>query len=167
MKSKITIIIIAATALIMLSVAWLARPGGQNKNGQLQEVSNGGTLAAQEDNFDFGSISMAAGPVSRSFKLKNTGPGPLTIEKIYTSCMCTTASLTIKDRTVGQYGMPGHSFIPKINQTIEPNEEATVEVVFDPAAHGPAGVGKIERGVIIENDAGQDLQLNISALVTP
>ena len=63
--------------------------------------------------------------------------------------------------------MPGHGAIPRINQTINPNEEAVVEVVFDPAAHGPAGVGRIGRTVVIENNSGAPVELSFIALVTP
>lgn len=58
-------------------------------------------------------------------------------------------------------------FFPSINQTINPGEEASVEVVFDPAAHGPAGVGQIQRTVTIENNTGKPLELGFSAVVTP
>lgn len=81
--------------------------------------------------------------------------------------MCTTAVLVIDDKRSGPYGMPGHGFIPKINETMNVGEEATVEVIFDPAAHGPAGVGRIERKITIENNAGQSLELEFTALVTP
>ena len=63
--------------------------------------------------------------------------------------------------------MGGHGFIPSINETINPGEEASVEVVFDPKAHGPAGVGKIQRVVTIDNNAGSPMELSFSALVTP
>lgn len=81
--------------------------------------------------------------------------------------MCTTATLMMGGKQFGPYGMPGHGFIPKINETMDAGEEATVEVVFDPAAHGPAGVGRIERGITIENNAGRPLELGFTALVTP
>ena len=42
-----------------------------------------------------------------------------------------------------------------------------VEVVFDPTAHGPAGVGKIERVVTLENNSSSDLNIMFSAFVTP
>ena len=63
--------------------------------------------------------------------------------------------------------MPGHAAVPIINVPMEPNEEVIVEVVFDPAAHGPAGVGRIQREVILENNAGQPVKLQFSALVKP
>ena len=81
--------------------------------------------------------------------------------------MCTTATLMIGGGKFGPYGMPGHGFIPKINGIIGPNEEATVEAVFDPSAHGPAGVGRVQRTVTIENSAGQPVELLLAAMVTP
>jgi len=110
---------------------------------------------------------MATGKVNHAFKIRNAGIEPVVIGKMYTSCMCTTASLTIDGKQFGPYGMPGHGFVPKIGQTINPNEEATVEVVFDPAAHGPAGVGRIQRAITIEHNAGQPVELLFDAIVTP
>jgi len=152
--------------LILGGLVWFARPGLQNN--QQPSPRNDSVLNVEEGGaYDFGSISMASGNVSHKFKIKNTGSDAVVINKAYTSCMCTTATLTLKDKQFGPYGMPGHGTIPKINQTIAPNEEATVEIVFDPAAHGPAGVGRIQRVVTIENDAGQPLELSFTAVVTP
>ncbi|MBI2317113.1 MAG: hypothetical protein HYU75_08940 [Betaproteobacteria bacterium] len=63
--------------------------------------------------------------------------------------------------------MPGHGYIPALNEPLAPNEDAMIEIVFDPAAHGPAGVGPIERVVTIENNAAPPLELALSAVVTP
>lgn len=67
----------------------------------------------------------------------------------------------------GPFGMPGHGAIPTINEALEPGTEATIEVVFDPAAHGPAGVGKVNRVVTVETASGEALQLSFQATVTP
>lgn len=161
-------IIIGIIALLLLGgVVWIARPNSQSTAATLS-TSNNGTLTVEEaNNYNFGTISMAAGKVTHSFKIKNTGNETVTINKMYTSCMCTTALLRKGDKQFGPYGMPGHGAIPKIGQAINPNEEATVEVIFDPAAHGPAGVGRIQRTVTIENNAGQPLELGFTVLVTP
>ena len=138
-----TIIGIIVTILVLGGLVFIARPDAPSAP-PVQANSNG-TLAVEEtSNYDFGAISMAAGKVKRAFKIKNTSNEAVVINKIYTSCMCTTATLINKGKQFGPYGMPGHAAIPKINQTVNPNEETTVEVVFDPAAHGPAGVGKIK-----------------------
>jgi hypothetical protein len=64
--------------------------------------------------------------------------------------------------------MPGHGgFAPDINEIVPPQENRGVDVVFDPAAHGPAGVGRIERAVFIEDENSGMKTLTIKALVTP
>lgn len=126
-----------------------------------------GALTIDESSYDFGSISMADGKVQHEFKIKNNSSKPITINKIYTSCMCTTATLEIKGKKFGPYGMPGHGFIPSLNKSVESGEEVVVKAVFDPTAHGPAGIGRIERVVTIETNNGQPLEPTFSATVTP
>lgn len=161
-----TIIAVVIGILILGGIIWIARPKGQSNN--VISVSSNGSLTVEEaNNYDFGSISMAAGKVKHQFKIKNASSEAVTIGKMYTSCMCTTASLLIRGKKFGPVGMPGHGIIPSLRQTINPNEEAIVEVVFDPAAHGPAGVGRIQRTVTLENNSGKLVELQITAIVTP
>lgn len=168
MKNNLkTIISVTIGVLILGGIIWFSRP-----TAPVSQTANLGSkiskvLAAAESAYDFGEISMAAGTVSHRFEIKNLSGETMKIEKIYTSCMCTTAQLTITNKSFGPYGMPGHGSIPRINETLSPNEKMSVEVMFDPAAHGPAGVGRIERAIYIENSAGQPLELTISATVTP
>ncbi|MBI2453942.1 DUF1573 domain-containing protein [Candidatus Peregrinibacteria bacterium] len=125
-------------------------------------------VTAAETSFDFGKISMAKGKVNHEFSIKNSSPNPVTIQKLYSSCMCTTASLLRNGKTTGPFGMPGHGGpIPTINEVLQPGEEASILAVFDPAAHGPAGVGPISRSVFAENNASGTLKLDFQALVTP
>lgn len=162
-KTSIGIIFVV---LVFGSLIWIAQPNRQSKS--IVSASSNESLAVEEaNNYDFGSISMAAGTVKHQFKIKNTSAEAVTIRKIYTSCMCTTAELLIGGKQFGPYGMPGHESIPKINQTLNSNEEAIVEVIFDPAAHGPAGVGKIERTITIEDTDGISVELLFTAIVTP
>jgi len=159
-----TVIILAFVGLII----WFGKPIPPNgQNGNLSSAVSEGTLVASEPSFDFGTISMATGKVKREIKVKNTGTEAVTVIKMYTSCMCTEASFLQNGKKMGPFGMPGHGFVPKINSAINPNEEIIVEVVFDPTAHGPAGVGKIERVVTLENNSSSDLNIMFSAFVTP
>lgn len=148
---------------------WLGRSNVNNlgRNSSDLNASFGSYLVGDENYYDFGTISMAAGKVAHSFRIKNSGAEPLIIEKMYTSCMCTTASLIKGGKRFGPYGMPGHGFISPINASFVPQEEATVEVVFDPAAHGPAGIGPVERMVYLEGKEGNLATLIIKAEVTP
>lgn len=153
---------------LVLGLIWLFQIISKNQETESPGVaSSNGLLSAEERAFDFGSVSMAAGKVSHTFKIKNTGSEPLTITKIYTSCMCTEATFVKGDVRKGPFGMPGHRFIPKINEILNPGEEAEVLVAFDPAAHGPAGLGKTERIVTLENNGQNKLELSIRANVAP
>lgn len=159
-----TVVLVGVLALF----AWAGMPGSQkNESAKIAQGLEAVSLSADETAYDFGTISMAAGKVSHKFGIRNLSVLPVNIEKMYTSCMCTIASLITDGESFGPYGMPGHGFIPKINKTLNPGAEAAVEVIFDPAAHGPSGVGKIERVVIIENNGGQPLEIGLTAVVTP
>jgi hypothetical protein len=125
------------------------------------------SLEATERHFDFGSISMAAGKVSHRFWFRNEGAQAVMLERIHTSCMCTTATLVKGMRIVGTYGMAGHGPLPAVNQTLAPGEAAYIDAVFDPAAHGPAGLGRTERVILIERAGGAPLRLAFSADVRP
>lgn len=54
------------------------------------------------------------------------------------------------------------------NLTVKPGETVTVKAIFDPAAHGPSGVGPVERQIMISTNAdpGQ-ITLQFKAVVTP
>ena len=81
--------------------------------------------------------------------------------------MCTTAFLLKDGEEIGPFGMAGHSGVRgNANLTVNPGEEAVVRVVFDPAAHGPAGVGPIERQVMLEV-GDKPLFLSFKAVVKP
>lgn len=160
--------------IIITTVSILAIIGGavwigvsQPKEQPKEARAVSGVLVSQEPVFDFGTVSMAKGNVAHRYTIKNASDKNLEIKNISTSCMCTTATLIKGERKIGPFGMPGHGFSPKIRESLAPGEEAAIEAVFDPAAHGPAGVGKIERGIRIEGSNGETLDLQFSALVTP
>lgn len=122
-------------------------------------------LTAEERFYDFGSISMAKGIVSKSFEVSNNTAKDIVVSSVSTSCMCTKANIIAANGTVkGPFGM-GSS--PKIDQVLKPGEKIQIEAVFNPAAHGPAGVGPIDRFVYVSDDAGGTMQFEIKALVKP
>lgn len=124
-------------------------------------------LSAAETMYDFGDVSMAKGKVTRNFKVANNSGQPVNIGRVYTSCMCTEAKLMMGGESFGPYGMPGHGMTSSINKTMVPGSEADVEAIFDPAAHGPAGIGPVERAIYIETKNGAPLELKFRANVTP
>ncbi|MEK7590147.1 MAG: DUF1573 domain-containing protein [Patescibacteria group bacterium] len=140
-----------------------------SNSAELTTNGSAGFLAAIESNFDFGTISMRNGKVSYKFEIKNDGTEPLTINKIYTSCMCTTVTMTDSTgKNYGIFGMPGHGgAASRTNVKLDAGKSLMAEAVFDPAAHGPSGVGLAQRTVYFETDSikSPTLELNFTATV--
>lgn len=169
MKTKNIVIFTAIIPLAFVGIIFLSKGdnGGRDLNPPTQSAS---ILSAFEKNFDFGTIAMKNGDVSKTFELKNEGPEPVVISKVYTSCMCTTAKITdAKGKKYGVFGMPGHGGgTSKANIEVGAGETIQVEAIFDPAAHGPSGVGFANRAVFLETNSNQTpkIELNFTAMVT-
>jgi len=171
MKPKTIIVIL----VIFLAVAGLFMWGYAEKGGtsaSLQGVAGSNAskslLVAPETFYDFGTISMKNGDVEREFKVTNPTDKDITVRTVLTSCMCTTAFVVNPDGSVkGPFRMPGMGYVPPANETIKSGESRIIRVVYDPNAHGPAGVGLIDRLVTLTDSSGGRLQLEIKATVTP
>jgi hypothetical protein len=88
------------------------------------------SIAVNEDFVNVGSV----GPteiVERRFVIANTGEGPLTISRAYTTCGCTTAEIS--------------------STTIPAGQVAEVDLIFDAGFHDTRGQ-VVRRGLIIENN---------------
>ncbi len=166
--SKNYFVTIGVIALFVVGLILLAAPKNSTTGEKALVVGSAGSvLSAAETFFDFGKISMADGNVTHAFKVKSSAAEPVKISKVYTSCMCTTATISSASGQKGPFGMPGHGFVPPANVTVGAGEEFEVAAIFNPNAHGPAGVGRNDRTVYVETDSGKVLQLNFTALVAP
>jgi len=158
--------IIISIALVVIA-GWGVTALLPEKNAAAQVTA---PLTAQESFYDFGTITMKDGLVDTEYTLTNEGDEPLTIGKVYTSCMCTTASITESNGTEkGKFGMPGHrGILTTANTTVAPGESVTVTAVFDPNAHGPAGTGLAQRSIFLETDSTKtpEVELRFKAMVT-
>ncbi|MBI2037130.1 MAG: DUF1573 domain-containing protein [Candidatus Liptonbacteria bacterium] len=175
----LTLLII--TAVVLGVGVWFARPNtAEPTTAALQSGSENSFLVAEEHAYDFGTIRMANGKVSREFRFTNAGTVPAALTQLFTSCMCTEATLVMIGREYGPFGMPGHGFGPRLDAVLEPGATAVVRVTFDPPgatavvrvtfdpnAHGPAGVGPIQRVASLENDSSEPLEFVITGQVTP
>jgi len=171
MKTKT--IIITLTVLLVLGglLAWSYAKNGASASA-VQGAGAGSSksaLTASETLYDFGTISMRDGNVEKVFTITNPTSQDITVNTVVTSCMCTAAFIVGENgSTKGPFGMPGHSgFVPPANEIIKAGESRVIRVVYDPNAHGPAGVGAIDRFVSLTDSARGTLQLEIKALVTP
>ena len=105
-------------------------------------------IEAFPENYDLSDVSLNGGIVTKEYEVKNSSGKTLTLKKIATSCMCTQASVAIREKESRFYGME-HAMDknPPVNMEFPSGETAKVTVTFDPAAHGPQGVGSFERVV--------------------
>ena len=101
--------------------------------------------------YDAGTVSMTGGKIKYAYEIKNTGVGDLKIDSIWTSCHCTTAKLTVGDKTSPEFGMDKRSTLQKI----PPGETGFLEITFDPAFHGSQGRGSALRVIYLSTN---DLQ---------
>lgn len=158
---------LAVIGLLIMGLAWLGSK--TDKSPALSQIDQSvavDVFQATEREFNFGTISMAQGKVKHTFVFTNNTSNPISLKKIYTSCMCTTALFLSGSKKYGPFGMPGHGATSSINEQIEPGQSFNLEVEFDPAAHGPAGIGTIKRIVYLETSQGRQ-EVAILATVTP
>lgn len=157
---------IIGTVLTVLVLAGIFILGEKNidKTGAADKPS---VLQASETIYDFGTISMAKGNVEKLFSIANSTDKDITIKTVTTSCMCTKAYIVNGDSEKGPFAMPGMGYVPPANELLKPGESRNIKVVYDPAAHGPAGVGPVDRFVYLVDSNGGNIKLEIKANVTP
>jgi hypothetical protein len=163
MKKTIIITILSIAGLIIL-IWW----GGLKQEPQVKSTGEASVLSVDSNLHDFGSISMKDGNVIKDFIVTNSTDKDITVRSVLTSCMCTNALIVREDGTTnGPFGMEGMGHVPPANETIKAGENRIIRVIYDPNAHGPAGVGLIDRFVNLTDSSGNSLELEIKAIVTP
>lgn len=94
--------------------------------------------------FDLGNVSEKAGVVFKLFDISNGGNRDLIINKIDTSCGCTSAAIVFQGKEGPRFAMAGHGIeSPKDWQLVIPSgQTAQLKIYYDPSAHkgfrGPA-----------------------------
>lgn len=167
MKKK-NLIIYSFGLLILVSVIFMVTADKDKPGDEESSPSSASLLEAIENNFDFSKVVMGDGKVSHKFELQNKGTEPVKIKKVYTSCMCTQAVIIdSQGNKRGVFGMPGHGLPSRAKVEVGPGETVYVEAIFDPAAHGPSGVGLVQRSIYLETDSAKapKVELKFTALV--
>jgi hypothetical protein len=157
---KLLLSLIALTSLLVLA-------GCNNDNITADaETLIDAPLAIQNSFIDYGNIAMDQGEISMDFEIKNNGDQPVIAKRMYTSCMCTSATLSSEGKTSLSVGMQGHGGGDLIYKRIQPGETAIVTAIFDPNAHGPSGTGVNRRGVYIETNSSITPMLELGFTTT-
>ena len=161
-NNTIIISIIAASVLILVGgVALVSRAPRPPEI----VASQSAKAEATEMSYDWGTIDLNGGKVEKTFSIRNSGTGPLEIANVKSSCMCTEAQITINGEKSPFFGMHASS---SWLGSVQPGDTAELFVVFDPAFHGPSGVGQITRVISLEtNDTERkNLEFTLTANVT-
>lgn len=156
--------IILTSAIIMIGLiggAYLAFNQGQSVP-EFTTINT--TITTPSTSHDWGEIGIDNGNVSQTFQINNKGEETLILSNIATSCMCTTAQLQKGEDQSPLFGMHTES---SYIMELQPGESASINVTFDPAFHGPSGVGPITRLITVKtNDKTQpELTFTLTAMV--
>lgn len=166
MKDKIVILLISLLTIgIFVGGALLV----SKKSPPALVGAKDAKLEIVEKNFDWQEIDYDKGIVKHSFKIKNVGTSVLELANLQTNCMCTTAKVIIKNQNGEMENSPAfgmHSASSWVGK-ISPNLEAEIEVAFDPAFHGPQGVGPVARIISFSTNDPENpaVELNLTGTV--
>ena len=145
--SKTLIIIISVTVVIVVGMAFLFSGSSNGADDSIEEPTVEAVgIELNPEYFGLGEVDINGGVVKREYEVKNVTDGTIKLKKLATSCMCTQAKVIVGDKETKFFGMEGHGDKnPPVNMEIAAGETAKVYVEFDPAAHGPQGVGPFDR----------------------
>lgn len=132
------------TFLVIVGFSFVASKAANHPTGKVEGAS------VFPQNLDLGDVSYNGGVVTKEYEVTNTTDKTLKLRKIATSCMCTEAKVKMGDRETPLFGMEMTGDMnPPVNMELGVGEKAIVSVNFDPAAHGPEGIGPFERTVYL------------------
>lgn len=117
---------------------------------------NSAIIEIEPSSYDFGMVSQAEGVISATIGITNKGNEPLIINKIDTSCGCTSAAVIYKGVEGPRFSMAMHGTNPKDwRQVIQPGEAAELKVYYDPNVHKELR-GSVRRSVFIYSNDPRD-----------
>lgn len=111
-------------------------------------------ISVTPESYDFGDVSQTKGEVNALFEIINTGRTDLTINKLETSCGCTSASIIYQGKEGPIFSMPGHGEESPSNWylKIPAGEKANLKVYYNPNIHQDFRGTAIREIYIFSND---------------
>lgn len=156
--------LILITVLAIGGVIYMANVNSAKDQEVKSEMTSEASISVNESSYDWGDIGIDDGNVEKTFQITNDGSDTLKLFEITTSCMCTTARLSLDEQESPEFGMHDKS---DYVLEIPPGKTAELTVTFDPAFHGPSGVGPINRQISVKTNSSEKptLQFLLTAMV--
>jgi len=103
-------------------------------------------VSVDSTHVDFQEIIQSSGPISATVIVSNTGKAPLKINRLSTSCGCTTAKMDLSDLSAG--------------------ESRDMTITFDPMVHQDE-IGSIVRAVYLQTSDPDEpeIQIDVTGIV--
>lgn len=148
----------------------LERLADESERGALREKllanapKNAPKVTAPEVKRDLGTVSLKKGIVTTEFVIRNEGKSDLVIDKLSSSCGCTSASLVYQGIEGPRFYMAGHGHeSPDANWkvSVAPGDEAQVKVYYDPSVH-PDLTGAVTREVSVHSNDPVDFETKLT-----
>lgn len=155
-KKFIIVMIISTIILLFGGIFFLTKTA---TTPQITTSQNAKAYVSDPTSFDWGQISMDKGNKTKIFTIKNTGTDTLKLYNVKTSCHCTKAYVTINGNDSPSFGMDSLS---SWTGEVPAGKEAELTVVFDPAYHGPGGMGAVSRFVSVETNDKTNTKLTFT-----
>lgn len=125
---------------------------------------NSPKIVVTETKKDLGQVSAARGTVSTEFVIKNEGKSDLLIDKLSSSCGCTSGSVVYEGTEGPRFSMPGHGQEQPDESwqvAVAAGAEATIKVYYDPTVH-PDLTGPVTRTVTIFSNDPVDFETKVT-----
>ena len=144
---KFSLLIIGTTVLLLVGGIFVL---GKQSAGSVELSKNAAAaFSTDHDRYEWGNIAYGGGKASHRFSIRNDGTADLSVANLKTSCMCTTVQFKSESGESPAFAMHQKS---QWQGVLAPGDVADIEVIFDPAFHGPQGVGPMERAVSFDTN---------------
>lgn len=128
---------------------------------------NAPRIKVSENKTDLGTVYQSNGAVTTEFSIKNEGKSDLVIDKLSSSCGCTSASLVYRGQEGPRFYMAGHGHDepdPSWQVAVAPGDEATVKVYYDPTVHEDL-TGPVTRTVSVHSNDPVDFESKLTIIL--
>lgn len=161
-NNRLIFTILIGVVALMGSGVYLAAKLGTPANVRMNKDA---LLSVTETDKELGDISIDQDLVVTDFLIKNVGSESLALYNLTTSCMCTVVQVQIGDVISPEFKMGDRSTYVA---NVPPGEAATIKLIFDPAFHGPNGLGEVTRQAMMRTNDPREPKLvfTMSATVT-